>query len=476
LRFPGFIGPSYVNQSINVDCQRCLNLFPEINESGRGKEQEVACLIGTEGLTRLLTLAETPIRGTYRTSTGVLFAVGGTKLYRISSLWVATEIGTLLTSDGFVSMADNGTTLFLVDGTNGYTHTLSGDTLAQVTDPDWMSAVQVLFQDGYFIFVKADSQQFFISGLNDVTIDALDIASSEAQPDLVVAAISDHRDLWLFNENSIEVFYNSGDADFPFQRMQGAFIEHGCAARFSVAKMNNTVFWLGKDDKGQGIVYMAQGYQPRRISTHAVEFAIQGYGDISDAIGYTYQQNGHFFYVLNFTGANTTWVYDSATNLWHERGYNNDGALTRHRANYHTFVYNTHVVGDYENGKLYKLDPTVYTDDGEEIVRMRIAPHLTSGLTRVFYPSFQLDIESGVGIDGSGQGTDPQAMLVWSDDGGHTWSNEKWTTLGAIGQTKLRAVWRRLGSSRDRIFKIVISDPVKVTMIGAELEVEKGAS
>jgi hypothetical protein len=476
MRFPGFIGPSYRLQSINVDCQRCLNLYPELTESGKGKEGEVLSLVGTPGLSLLLTLATSPIRGVYRTSTGVLFAVGGTKLYRISSAWAATEIGTLNSSAGFVSMADNGTTMFLVDGDDGYTHTLAGSSLTTVTDPDWMGATQVVYQDGYFIFLKPNSQQFYISALNDVDVDALDIASSEAQPDNLVSMISDHRELWMFNSNSIEVFFNSGNADFPFERIQGAYIEHGCVAAFCTAKMNNQVFWIGQDENGAGIVYMARGYEPQRISTHAVELAIQSYGDLSNTKAYCYQENGHDFYVLNFESADTTWVYDASTGLWHERAYNNNGVLERHRANFHSYVYSTHVVGDYENGKIYKLSSAVYSDAGDEITRMRIGPHASGGGNRIFYSKFQLDIETGVGLDGTTQGTDPQAMMQFSDDGGHTWSNEKWTTMGKIGQKKVRAKWERLGAARDRVFKVVITDPVKVTMIGADLEFEQGAN
>jgi hypothetical protein len=373
-------------------------------------------------------------------------------------------------------MADNGTSLVAVDGGDGYVVTLSSGAYAEITDPDFLGADQVVYQDGYFIFNKPDSGQFYISELNATTFDALDISTSEGSPDDIVAVLSENRNLWLFNEKTTEVFFNSGNADFPFERIQGAYIEQGCCAPFSVAKIANTVLWLGRDNDGQGVVYKAQGYQPQRVSTHAIEQAIQGYGDISDANAYVYQENGHHFYVLNFTNADTTWVYDFSTNMWHERVYTNQGALERHRANYHAFAYSSHVVGDYENGKLYKLSSSVYADNGAEITRRRTAPHLSSGMKRVQYSSFQLDIESGVGLDGTAQGTDPQAMLRFSDDGGHTWSNEKWTSFGKIGQTKRRALWRRLGMSRDRVFEITITDPVPVTLIGAEFDAVAGGS
>lgn len=473
MRFPGFIGPSYTLESVNVDCQRCINLYPKINELGKGKEGEVACLVGTPGLSTLATLATSPTRGGYTATNGRCFVVGGNKLYELSSAWVATERGTLNSSEGMCSFADNGTDLVLIDGDDGYYLTFSSNSFAVITDPDWLGASSLTYQDGYFIFTKPDSGQFFYSDLNSTGIQE-DAQTSEGSSDNLVACISDHRDLWMFNEKTAEVYFNSG-GDLLFERVQGAFIEHGCAAKGSVAKANNTVFWLGRDKDGSGVVYMAKGYQPQKISTHAVDLAIQGYGDVSDATAYTYQENGHYFYCLNFTEANTTWVFDSTTNLWHERVYSNEGRFERHRANWHTFAFSTHIVGDYENGKIYKLSSAVYTDAGDEIVRRRVAPHISNGMKYVFYNAFQLDMEPGVGLDGTTQGTDPQVMLQFSDDGGHQWSNEKWVGFGKIGQRKARALWRRLGRSRDRVFRITISDPVKVVLIGAEITIEAEA-
>lgn len=475
MRFPGFVGPSYTLQSVNIDSQRCINLYPEINEMGKGKEGEIASLVATPGLTLKLTLATSPVRGVYAGTNGLLYAVGGNKLYSISSSFTATEIGTLNTNEGNVSFSDNGTTLVVVDGYYGYAHTLGSGTTAQITDSDFKPADKVVYLDGYFVFNEAGTQRFFFSDLLSVDFDALDIVSAEGNPDNIVSILVDHRDLWLFGEQSTEVFFNSG-SEQVFERIQGAFVEHGCAAPFSTAKMNNAVFWLGQDDQGNGLVYMANGYQPQRISTHAVEYAIRTYSDISTATAYTYQENGHNFYILNFENAETSWCYDTATGLWHERAYSNEGALERHRANSHAFIYNTHVVGDYENGKIYALSSSVYYDESTAITRQRVAPHISQGLNRIFYNSFQLDMEVGVGLDGAVtvQGNDPQAMLQFSDDGGHSWSNEKWVSFGKIGNRTKRAIWRRLGYSRDRVFKITITDPVRVTIIGAELDITPG--
>jgi hypothetical protein len=478
VRFPGFIGPSYVSQSINVDCQRCVNLFPEKNPLGTGKEQEVACLVPTPGLQLLLTLSSGPVRGLWKASNGTLFAVGGEKFYSISSSWVATELGTLSTSSGYVSMADNGSHVMIVDGTYGYVWTIGTSSFAQITDPDFPGADQVTFQDGYFIFNKIDSQQFMITGLNDVAVDALDIASAEGSPDRLVGLISLNQQLLLFGTQSIEAFYNSGDADFPFSRIQGAVSDVGCSAAFSIAKLANSVYWLGGDETGSGIVYGMQGLQPKRISTPAIEGVIRELtaDQIALARAYTYQQGGHLFYCLNIPGLESTWVYDASTDLWHERAYLGTFSLERHRADAHVVAYGENVVGDYESGKIYALDQDTYTDNGTSIARVRRAPHLTHSLNRVKHTSFQLDMETGVGTSGAGQGVDPQVMLSWSDDGGHTWSAELWSAAGKIGQRKTRVIWRRLRSARDRVYEVRITDPVKVVLIGAEIGAEEGVA
>lgn len=477
MRFPGFIGPSYTLSSVNADCQRCVNLYPEINEIGTGKEKEVAALIGTPGKRLLATLGSGPTRGQWTTSTGVLFVASGSGLYKVDSDWSETLIGSLLTSSGPVSMADNGIDLVAVDGPNGYQVTLETLAFAQITDPDFLGADQVTFQDGYLIFNKPNSEQFYISGINDVTFDALDIGTAEGLPDGIVGLISDQRTLYLFGSVSTEVFSDTG-ATFPFERIQGAFIPIGCMAAFSIARLQQSVYFLGQDENGRGIVYRIQGYQAARISTHALEKVIGGFSSasLSTARAWTYVQGGHGFYCLSFPGGESTWVYDTTTSLWHERCFLNLGATSRDRAECHAFAYGTNVVGDYQNGNIYALDPLYYSDNGADILRVRAAPHMTQGLARIFHSHFQLDMETGVGLDGGVEGSDPQAVLDWSDDGGHTWKAERWASIGAIGATLARALWRRLGSSRDRVYRVKISAQVKVTLLGADLGLEEGTT
>jgi hypothetical protein len=377
-------------------------------------------------------------------------------------------------------MSDNGIQLVLVDGTKGYVLTLATNVFAQITDADFPAATQVKFLDGYFLFPIPNSSRFGFTALYDATdVDSLDFATAEGNPDNIVALHVDHREIWLLGSQSIEVWYNSGGADIPFDRIQGAYIEYGCGAAESVAGLDNTTYWLGSDQKGQHMVWRAAGYQPQRISTHAIEFAISGYSSSSraKAQGFAYQQEGHSFYVLNFDEA--TWSYDVATGLWQQRAYlAEDGTLTRHRAQYHTAGFGLHLVGDYEDGRIYALDSNYFTDDGNTIPRIRTCPHFAGDdLQRIFHHRFQLDLEAGVGRDsGLEPGVNPQLMLRWSDDGGHTWSNEHWVSAGALGRHKWRAIWNRLGASRDRVYEIRQTDPVKTVWINAKIQIASGRS
>jgi hypothetical protein len=284
----------------------------------------------------------------------------------------------------------------------------------------------------------------------------------------------DHREVWLFGTQSVEVWYDAALEGFPLARIQGAVNEFGCAATYSVAKMDNSLFWLGADARGHGVVFRANGYAGQRISTHAVEFAIQSYATMSDAIAFTYQQDGHSFYVLTFPSAQATWVYDAATGAWHERAGFANGQFIRHRANCQMFFSEEVVVGDFENGNIYAYDLDQFSDGdfAQKWLRSwRALPTGQNNLKRTAQHSLQIDMQTGVGLN-TGQGSNPQVMLRWSDDGGHTWSNEHWMSAGKIGAYGTRAIRRRLGMTlklRDRVYEISGTDPVKISIVGAEL-------
>lgn len=396
-----FVGQAYTLRSKSLAAQTCINFYPERSEVN---PNEMA-LYGTPGLRRLVTMPNTGgIRQIYAPSTGHAIVVQGDRVYRLTSKWQYTQCPglPLSTKKGYVSIADNGTTAVLVDGRNGYTLDLATNVLTKINNEAFYGADRVGFIDGYFIFNKPDTQQFYISGLYGTTFDGLDFASSEGAPDLLVSLLVDHREVWMFGESTTEVFYNSGNADFPIERISGAFLEHGCAAKHSVAKLDNTVFWLGKDSNGSGTVWRANGYTPQRVSTHAIEYAIQTYSRINDAIAYTYQADGHAFYVLTFPTASKTWVFDASTGAWHERAYRNSttGDFQRHRSNCLAYFGGKHIVGDYADGRIYHLDPDYYTDDGDPLVSVRAAPIVSNDGKRLFFRALELEIESGVGRDG----------------------------------------------------------------------------
>lgn len=590
------LGSAYVARSVNAADNRMVNLFPEIVPEG-GKEP--AFLQRAPGLKFVASMGTGPIRGLWAFG-GYMYVASGSALYRVDTNYAITWLGNI-NGSGPVSMADNGIQLFVACNPDSFIYNASTEQFAQISDPDFPGAVTVGYLDGYFIFNQPDSQEFWVTELDDgSSIYPLDFASAEGSPDNIVSINVNHREVWLFGNNSIEVWYNAGLADFPLARIEGAFMEIGCLAPYSVAKLNNNLFWLGSDARGNGIVYQSNGYNAQRVSTHAVEWQIQGYNVLTDAIGYTYQQDGHMFYVLVFPTADTTWVFDVSTGAWHERASWVNGKYLRHRSNCQVNFNNQIIVGDYLTGVLYAFDMENFSDCNRPqrwLRSWRALPTGQNNLRRTAHHNLQLDCETGVdtnqfayelngaavsaGIlqattntepgltifnevfdgrklgDVTGTGTlssadaaavlaytngtlndqaqaayiggrllyemvrnpakyvdylnylyqntgvDPgllltesgdflvtesgdfletsfsalrltnaAVMLRWSDDGGHTWSNEHWALTGAPGEYGRRTMWRRLGMTlklRDRVYEVSGVDPVKTAIMGAEL-------
>ena len=310
-----FVGQAYKSRSGPWNSQECVNLFLE---SGGPGSKTSAALLGTPGLVEFATLKAGggEVRGLWPASTGDLYAVCGNQFFRVSSTGLVTNLGTLDTSTGPVCLGENGVQVFMADNPNGYVYNFASNTFAKITDTDWPGASMVDYLDGYTIGITPDSGQFWVTDLyNAGSLSALDFASAEANPDRLVAIQVDHREVWLFGDRTVEVWYNSGDANFPLSRVGGAFLEIGCAAPFSVAKADNTQFWLATN----GSVVRADGYTPKIISTRAIEAAMAGYPRLDDARAWAYSQEGHTFYVLTFPTADVTWVYDAATDAWHQR-------------------------------------------------------------------------------------------------------------------------------------------------------------
>lgn len=465
----GFIGGAYTAISTNFDAQRCVNLYPERSESGTSKT--IAMLVGTPGLAVFATVpAGTVVRGMINFNDVYAFIVVGQYVYRLDTLGDAVLTGTCDNATTPVSMATNGTTIFFVTGPKGFVITVDTNTVAEYIDVSFTGADRVDFIDGSYVFNQPNTGKFWAMNPYSTTLNPLYFATAEGSPDGLVSLIVNNREIWLFGALTTEVWTNTGDTvNFPYARIGGAFIQQGCAAKNSVARMYSTIFWLGSNENGQGMVFRTNGYTPERISTHAIERAISQYATISDAIAYCYQTQGHSFYVLTFPNAEKTWVYDTTTSLWHERNWRkNDGSYGRHRSNCHMFFARKNIVGDWELGLVYDMNLDVYSDNGNTIVRLRAAPYINQEQVRLAHNIVQFDMETGVGLNNPlAQGYTPQALLRWSDDGGHQWSSQREASIGKLGQFLTRLRFTRLGQSRQRVYELSISDPVKVVLISA---------
>jgi hypothetical protein len=454
---------------------RLINAFAELVESKQGAT--VTALIGTPGLKLFVTLlAGGPVRALYQSSDQRLFAVQGNAFVEIFVSGALAQYGTLNSINGPVSMVDNGIQLMLVDGVDGYYLTLATNIFTRITDGNFPGSTHVTYLDGYFVFPVPGTQQIGWTDPLSVTFDALNFTAVEGSPDQMVSQIVVHKDLWNFGEHTTEVLADVRDPDRPFQPIPGAFIHQGCAAKFSPSRVGESLYWLSRGDDGRGLVVQAQGYNPQRVSTHPVEEAIQSYSTIDDAIGWGQQYRGHHFYWLTFPTANVTWVLDTTTGLWHERGAWEPvmGTIGRHRANCYVFAYGKHLVGDYVDGRIYELDPDTYTDAGAPLVFEAGLPPLfdSEGSSRVRHDRLQILCKTGVGLDGIQLGEDPVVDLLISNDGGNTYGIVRSMELGRIGQVRTMVEFRQLGSAYDRRYKLRVSSPVERQIYAALVDYE----
>lgn len=471
-------GGAYRNRSLIANAQRCVNLYLEKNEEA--SQSPVPFTLYTRPGLRKLTDAPTIGNGRclYQDSTGQLFAVVGSIVYYVDSNFTMTAIGAIAPGRSTCSMSDNGTTALLVDGTtSGYQVDLQSKSYLTISDPAFYGADRVTYIRTVFALNRPGTNQFYISGSNAVTWDALDfgIKTSSADPLVSIAALNDQ--LWLLGTRQGEVWYWSGDALFPFQQLPGVIIEHGTCAKYSVAKTDKFLFWLSQDKDGRPMLVMGNaGYEVKRISTHALEAEIQKYTRWDDAIGYTYQMFGHVFYDIVFPTANRTWSYDLSTGEFSQYvSINRNGAENRMRGFLSAYVYNTNVMLDWQTGALYALDPDYFADDTDPIKCVRGFPHLGAGGQRVLYPGIVADMDVGR-VQGrsfdptlltnpfasgfsSGFGPFyaqdiPQVSMRFSHDRGYTFGQRQRRGLGATGQYNHVLRWGPQGEARDGVFEL----------------------
>jgi hypothetical protein len=437
--------------------QRLINLYVE---RGAPDAKSKAIAYGTPGHKTFATFPSGKVRGA-AVQDQTVFVVCGQTVYTVDSSGNTTALTGSVPGTDLVKMeAGRDNVVILRD--NGTAYNYDGTDVSEITDNDLPSVGDTTYQDGYLVYSEKGTDQWYVSNLFDPeTVDPLDFATAESAGDRIVGLISDRQELFIFGVRTLEVWYNAG-SDFPFARRQ--VVNRGCLARDSIVDFDNSIIWLGDD----GVVYRAAGYSPQRISTHAVEYAISQDVAPESARAFEYTQEGHKFYCLQLS--DETWVYDAATGLWHERQSYQDKPW---RIDGTVEAYGKTLAFASDAGKLYELDLDTYTEDGETIRRIAQTPPIHADRRRAFMPRFEAEIEVGVGLS-VGQGSDPQAMLRWSDDGGKTFSNQLWRDMGEIGEYRQRVVWHRLGSFRQRTMQLVISDPVKVAITAMVADIEVG--
>lgn len=504
MKMVPFIGQAYQHRSNDVSSQRSVNLYPEIVDDTEAKSKYI--LIGTPGSRLYKDLSDITTgncRGLYSVSakknvtsaiTARTFGVYGNKLIEIVSETLAIEHATISDLSSRISFCDTGEFLVFVDGSNMYSFNLDTSITSETTLP-FKSPIKVLFINNRVIAINTDEtidiirnyNKFYWSDLNKPNDwNAIDWASAEGSGDPITSISKKQGEVWLFGPQSFEVWRGTVNPNKPYSRVGGSFGEIGIGSIDSSSEIVENIFWLGSSRAGKNQVYKSNGYNADRISTHAIEKALDDAGvTTTDAVGFTYQQEGHIFYILTLVQADQTWVYDLTTGQWHERATRDPRLNELHKwaPLFSTFGNETVLVGNSNGPQILELDLNQYIDynfnapnNQIPIVRIRQSPTYWEALKQVFHREFQLDVESGVGIQELLQGNDPQIMLQYSDDGGHSFSSENWTSLGKIGEYSKRVKWRRLGRSRERVYRVTVSDPVKVIMLGARLVTDVGVN
>lgn len=462
---PPLFGIGFQGKSPVVTTKRLQNVYLEYRQQGE-KSQVVA--FGTPGLRLFSAPSIYPTRGKSILFNDLIYLVQNNTFWEVNNAGTATIRGTLSTSSGFVSMAQNGFSIIIVDGTNIYYYnptTLTFSTSVSGGQPT--SPTTVTFLKGYYLVTKGNTGQYNRDSLYNTGPNwlggALDFAVAESSPDNLVRVTNDHDQLILLGVSTTEFHGASPDPNEPFVRIEGVTAKWGLAAIGSLVEFDNSIAFLGKNNEGQVTVIRFNGYQPQRISTSDLESVINKYAVKADARGYSYMLNGHPMYVLSFPSAGYSWLYDGSTGAWSPlKSYN----ITRHKTEFSVDYLDKTIVTDYANGNLYVLDELTYTDNGDIIEREIIGEHWDSpDLEREPIYLIRADMETGVGLV-SGQGENPQIMLAYSKDRGRTWSSERWRPFGRIGEYRARVDWNRFGQSDHWTFKLRETDPVHFCILG----------
>lgn len=400
------------------------------------------------------------------TDHGLLYVVAGGGFYSVTSAGTATFRGAVGSSTE-IDMDSSDTSVVIVSPSNAYYFTPGSSTFAAISDADFTTrgAGDVEFMDGYMLFREPSSARFFASDLNSVTAyDALQFATAEGASDDLVGMKVDHRQVFLAGEKSCELWENTGASGFPFERMVNGFIELGCLNGKSIAKLDNSIFFVASDYT----VRRLDGLTPARISTHAIEQWLKDTVTLASLRGSSWTQDGHLNYMLRADEG--CFIYDATTQLWHERNTYQEASWNWGNP---VMFAGMVLVGSTTSNVIAKLDPAVYTELSETL-RMECAfqPVYSEG-ARAYHERLEVLTERGVG-NTNAPGDDPEILLDFSDDGGRTFFSLPNRKIGKIGKYAQRCSWNALGSSDHRVYRLSVSDPVKLTIVDTQLTVRGG--
>ena len=409
---------------------------------------------------------------------GHLFVVVGNRVAEVLSNGTYSMYAGTVIDDGLPAIiAGNPDELFIESGRNGYV--IRSAALNPIVDPAFPTgrARGAGMIGGYFVTGIDGTQQFAISDINNGLTWPGDESSAEDKPDFISMVGVLNQELWPFGDQTIQVFDNTGDLDFPLEPRLDVSVELGIWAPYSLTNVGGSWYFVAGSERGVSVVVRMSGYQPARVSDHSTENTLRSLSNPSDWVGWTYEENGHAFYVIYSPSADRTLCYDASVDKWHERTWLNPatGEEEAHRGYCAAQAFGKILVGDRADGKIYEQSMDLLNDGSatQLIRRTRISPCIDEELLGITHDNFVLDGNMGIGTGGTSN-TDPQAVLQFSNDGGKTWSNEKWRGFGRQGQYGRRAIWRRLGYARRRVYKLVVTDAVDWAISGCYVNMRLG--
>ena len=465
------------SKSPAITAERRINCFVEMR---REMDRTRYVLVGRRGLNLFISsLGNVPTRGMWAVNTittPLLFVVQGNTLYSVNNGGGVTTIGMINTSTGNVSMVDDGTFLVLVDGTNGWVYNMTTLAFTKITDGNFTTTpTTVTWQDRYFIVTAGQGRQFQLSQISpsvDPTVwPSVQINFAGSGAGSLRAGLADHAVLNLFGDVYTEFWQDTGSPDFPYAQIPSAAAQFGLAAPWSLTQFDNSMAGLFQDKSGALNISRMSGFTLKKLSDVDLESIIQDYPVFADAQAIAFMVTGHPMYLITFPSANQSWMYDEQSKTWGQVTDTNGNVFW---GNKYAYFQNQLVISDSRNGNLYFMQGSASTDNGSVIPMEVWSKHIWNDDKYVGIPWIQVDIESGVGLV-TGQGSTPVIDLQVSDDGGNSFYSVGYSSMGALGQYTQRVTWSSLGSARDRVLKLRITDPVKRIITGASAEIVGGS-